>query len=127
MVRRSLAAILTLVVIISTATAALAARVRVNAADNAVRWDSTDLCDVVVDDYLDHTVNLYCFGEGRAYVVVRVPGVRGRVTRVIARGEGDCSGKEITYRKRGDVVRVKILHRGDFDCTYADVIVRYEG
>jgi hypothetical protein len=126
MLRRSLVVVLTLVVVISTATVALAARVRVNAADNAVRWDSTEFCDVIVDDYFDHTVELYCFGEGRAYVIVRVPGVRGRVTRVIAQGEGDCSGKEITWRKRDSVVRVKILHRGDFDCTYTDVIVRYE-
>lgn len=124
---RRILAIGTIVAVIGlTAIPAQAARVRVNAADNAVRWDSTESCDVFVDDVFAHTVNLWCFVEGRAWVVVRVPGIKGKVTRVIANGEGDCSGKRVTYRKRGDVVRVKILHRGDFDCTYGDIVVRYE-
>ena len=111
--------------LVSIATPAQAASVKVNAADNAVAWDSTDLCSVNVDDTYDHEVNLWCIDHGTAWVRVKVPGVRGHVTRVLANGDGDCSGKSLTYTKVRTVVRVTIEHSGDFDCVYTNVTVRY--
>ena len=52
-----------------------------NAAENAIRWDSGDLCLVDVDDTYDMEVDLFCAGDGSAWVKVRVPGVTDSVTR----------------------------------------------
>lgn len=110
------------------ATPALAARERVNAAENVTRYESIgEFCDVFVDDFSDFEVNVYCFDTGRTWFKVRVPGVTGRVTRVIARGTGDCSGKRLSFRKRGDVAIVKVTNVGEFDCSYSTIIVRHTG
>jgi len=70
-------------------------------------------------------VNVYCFADGRTWFKVRVPDVTGRITRLIARGRGDCSGKHVTARKRGDVATVKITNVGEFDRYYSTIIVRH--
>jgi hypothetical protein len=80
---------------------------------------------VYVDHIYTHTVDLWCVDHGTAWVKVKVPGVDGHVTRVSANGDGDCSGRQITFTKRGNVVKVKITHTGDFNCTYTWVVVRY--
>lgn len=86
---RALAATSALVILIVLAPMAEAARVKVNAAINAVAWDAEDvdtdeafaLFDVFVLDFGDDPyVGLTCFGDegyGRAWVRVKVPGVRG--------------------------------------------------
>lgn len=111
--------------LLAIATPAWAASAKVNAGDDAIAWGSTELCRVYVDYIYEHKVNLWCADHGTAWVKVRVPGVDGHVTRVKANGDGDCSGKQITFTKRGNVVKVKITHTGVFDCTYTSVVVRY--
>ena len=107
------------------ASPAHAAQVSVLASENVSRYDSTDLCGVFIDDYDDNEVNAVCFGEGRTWVKVRVPGVDGDVNLVKVTRRGDCSGIAITYSKRGDVVTVKITETGEFDCYYKRVTVRF--
>jgi hypothetical protein len=43
-------------------------------------------------------------GVGEAWVRVRVPEVRGRVTRVSAAKTEDCSPSDLTWRKRRSIV-----------------------
>lgn len=112
--------------LVVVAIPASAATVKVNAAENVTRWDHKgEFCDVQVDDYLDMEVTVYCFSTGRTWFKVRVPGVTGRVTKVGAGRDGDCSGAHITYSKRGSVVSVKIVNVGEFECTYKNVSVRF--
>jgi hypothetical protein len=128
--RRVIVAVGAVVFLAISASPAVAARAAVNAAENATRWDSTEGCGILVDDFAEMEVNLFCFVDGRAWVKVKVPDVAGRVTAVKARGTGDCSGKTITYRQRGNVVNVKITHDADadqFDCYYSTVVVRHTG
>ena len=56
---------------------------------------------------------------------MKVPGVDGDVRTVKVTRRGDCSGLQVSYRKRGDVVIVKIDERGEFDCRYKRVVVRF--
>lgn len=123
--RKLLATALAVSFLVVSASPAWAGRARVLAGDAAIAWDSGDLCGVFAHDYGDHDVELYCVSSGSAWVKIRVPGVQGAVTRVVANGDGDCSGKSVTYVKRGTVVKVKIRHTGDFDCTYTAIVVRY--
>lgn len=119
-----------------SAVPASAAVTKVNAAKNAVAWDSEDvdtdeafvLCDVYVQDFGDDPyVSLACFGTegyGRAWVRVKVPGVRGRVTRVRAGTTGDCDGREITWRKRRTKVLVTVAVTAESECEVRAIRVR---
>jgi hypothetical protein len=72
---------------------------------------------------------LSCIGDegvGEAWVRVRVPEVRGRVTRVSAAKTEDCSPSDLTWRKRRSVVRVTISVTANADCQIRTVRVRYE-
>ena len=109
----------------------------VNAAKRAVAWDDVDVdngghyarCTVYVLDWLDDPyVRLWCTGDrgqGTAWVRVSVPGVRGNVTRVSASLTGDCNTNEISWRKRGSTVLVKISVSADANCEVRTVRVRY--
>ncbi|HET7236349.1 MAG TPA: hypothetical protein VFK59_07945 [Actinomycetota bacterium] len=109
------------------ATPASAAQVSVLASENVTLYDDPgEYCGVFVDDYDDNEIEAYCLDEnGHTWVKVRVPGVDGAVTSVKVTRRGDCSGVDIGYRKRGDVVTVKIDERGEFDCYYKRVVVRF--
>ena len=107
------------------ATAATAASVRVNAADNARAWNARGNCSIHVDNFDDHEVESFCWSDGLAWFKVRVPGVEGTVTRVQAAERGDCSGQRITWRRQAlGAILVKIANVGEFDCTYDTVVVR---
>ena len=108
-----------------------------NAAKRAVAWDDVDVdngghyarCTVYVLDWLDDPyVRLWCTGDrgqGTAWVRVSVPGVRGNVMRVSASLTGDCNTNEISWRKRGSTVLVKISVSADANCEVRTVRVRY--
>ena len=125
--------------VIKPATAAPASAVvaRVNSAEEAVAWDDVDVdndehyarCTVYVLDWLDNPyVRLWCIGDrgsGSAWVRVKVPGVRGEVTRVRVAATGDCTTKEIRWRKRGSTVLVKVSITAEDNCEVRTVRVRY--
>jgi hypothetical protein len=124
--RRLIVAGVALVMLVVLAVPAQAARVDANTADDAVAWDSTRHCSVILLlEGWPHEAELSCSGSGTAWVKVKVPhAVTGKVTEIRPVGaRGDCSGRSITYRKHGHVVTVKITHTGDFDCTYKDIVV----
>ena len=56
---------------------------------------------------------------------VKVPGVRGEVTRVRVAATGDCNTKEIRWRKRGSTVLVKVSITAENNCEVRTVRVRY--
>ena len=135
--RRLIAIVSAAVITLATATPASAAVVKVNAAKKAVAWDDVDVdndqhwarCTVYVLDWVDDPyVRLWCIGDrghGSAWVRVRVPGVRGEVTRVRVTGTGDCSTQEIRWRKRGSTVLVKVSVTAEDNCEVRTVRVRY--
>lgn len=124
-------------VVVLAAVPAEAAVKRVNAAENAVRWDAEDvddgehfvLCDVFVLDFGDDPyVGLSCFGDdgfGEAWVRVKVPGVKGKVRRVRVAHTGDCSTLEVDWRKRRSKVLVTASVTAEADCELRTVRVRY--
>jgi hypothetical protein len=125
------------VIALATAAPASAAVEKVNAAKKAVAWDDVDVddgehwarCTVYVLDWLDAPyVRLWCIGDrgqGEAWVRVRVPGVRGDVTRVRVASTGDCSTKEIKWRKRRSTVIVTVSVTAEDNCEIRTVRVRY--
>lgn len=126
--RRRLITTVAALTVVMTASAAHAATITVNAARNEYAHNSTRYCGVIVDDYFEYNVNVYCFGSGTAWFKVKVPGVRGKILSVNATGRGDCSGKHLSFRRSKSTpttVLVTISHSGDFDCTYRSVSVDY--
>jgi hypothetical protein len=135
--RRLIAVVSAAVITLATATPASAAVVKVNAAKKAVASDDVDVdndehwarCTVYVLDWLDDPyVRLWCIGDrghGSAWVRVRVPGVRGEVTRVRVTSTGDCSTHDIRWRKRGSTVLVKVSVTAEDNCEVRTVRVRY--
>lgn len=109
---------------------------KVNAALNAVAWDAVDVddgvirayCDVnIVDTGDDPHVRLTCFGTegyGKAWVRVKVPGVKGKVTRVRAATSAFCSGKKVTWKKRPNRVLVTVSVRAGSNCDVGTISVR---
>jgi hypothetical protein len=108
----------------------------INAARGAVASGSEDVdtddafasCGVRVQLYGDDPfVILSCLGDegvGRAWVRVAVPGVHGQVTSVRAAMTGDCSPRDLRWRKQGTVVRVTISVTANTDCQIREVRVR---
>ena len=125
------------VITLATAAPASAGVVKVNAAKKAVASDDVDvddgehyaLCTVYVLDWVDNPyVRLWCNGDrgyGEAWVRVKVPGVRGEVTRVRVTGTGDCNTMETKWRKRRATVLVKIWVTAEDNCEVRAVRVRY--
>ena len=111
---------------------------RVNAALAAVAWDAEGVdtdeafasCAARVLYYgHDPFVILTCQGDdgyGEAWVRVKVPEVRGHVTGVSAGMTGDCSPRDLRWRKRRAIVLVTISVTADTDCQIRAVRVRYE-
>lgn len=110
---------------------AFAGRLSVNAARNVLRYDSTELAYVSVDDYSDYDIEMFGVsfaGEPTttAWFTVRVRSVGSGPLTAKAFGTGDCTGKLVTVkRKSGGVAIVRVRHTGDFDCTYRSVTVRW--
>jgi hypothetical protein len=128
MKRTTVAGATALAFLVALAPPAFAETESVNAAENVTRYDSHgDACGVIVDDYLDNEVNAYCFLSGNTWFKVRVPGVDGQVRSVRVARRGDCSGTDVSFTKRGDVVTVKVVSRGEFDCYFTRVSVRHTG
>ena len=110
---------------------------RVNAATHAVKWDDVDvddgehysLCTVYVLHWLDDPyVRLWCIGDvgyGKAWVRVKVPGVRGEVRRVRVATTGDCAPQDIRWRKRRAKVLVTVSVAAEANCEVRTVRVRY--
>ena len=110
------------------APVAHAGKIGVNAARNLKHYDNNGAsCGVLVDDFLDYTVEAFCFGDGSTWFTVKVSGVPSHAIKSVnATGTGDCSGKKVTYkRKSGGVVIVRVVNNGSFDCTYKRVSVRW--
>jgi hypothetical protein len=135
--RRFIAIASAAVIMLATAAPAGAAVAKVNAAKKAVAWDDVDiddgtnyaLCTVYVLDWLDNPyVRLWCIGDrgdGRAWVRVRVPGVRGDVTRVRVTATGDCNRQEVRWRKRRSTVLVTVSVTAEANCEVRTVRVRH--
>lgn len=134
--RRFIAIASAAVITLATASPASAAVTKVNAAKKAVAWDDVDVngshyarCVVYVLDWLDDPyVRLWCDGDrgyGRAWVRIRVPGVRGDVTRVRVAATGDCNRKEVSWRKRRSTVLVTVSVTADDNCEVRTVKVRH--
>lgn len=110
---------------------------KVNAATNAVKWDDVDvnnsehyaLCTVYVLDWLDDPyVLLWCIGDegyGKAWVRVKVPGVKGKVRRVRVETTGDCRGMDVRWRKRRSRVLVNLSVSAESNCKVRTVRIRY--
>jgi hypothetical protein len=135
--RRFIAIASAAIITLATAAPASAAVAKVNAAKKAVAWDDVDIddgahwarCTVYVLDWLDDPyVRLWCIGDrgdGRAWVRVRVPGVRGDVTRVRVSATGDCNRKEVRWRKRRSTVLVTVSVTAEANCEVRTVRVRH--
>lgn len=120
-----------------TAAPAQAAVKEVNAGVNAVAWDADYVwdgehfarCDVLVDDFGDDPrVDLSCDGDagyGTAWVRVRVSAVRGKVTRVRAELTGDCSNRNVSWKKKRSKVLVTVSIHADTNCEVRAIRVRY--
>ena len=120
-----------------TAAPAQAAVKEVNAGVNAVAWDADYVwdgehfarCDVLVDDFGDDPrVDLSCDGDagyGTAWVRVRVSAVRGKVTRVRADLTGDCSNRNVSWKKKRSKVLVTVSIHADTNCEVRAIRVRY--
>jgi hypothetical protein len=123
--RRILVVIVALVPL-ALATAASAASVRVNAAENMTDSGSRGSCQVHLSVNLDE-LEAFCFSPGRTWFKVRVPGVEGPIRRVQAAERGDCSGQRIDAVRRGGTnAIVRITNVGEFDCYYTTVVVRFD-
>jgi hypothetical protein len=135
---RRLVAVACFALTLSLAAPARADVSRINAARGAVAWDSRDVdtdeafasCGVRVQLYGDDPfVILSCLGDegvGEAWVRVRVTEVRGHVTSVRAAMTGDCSPRDLRWRKARSVVRVTISVTANTDCQIRTIRVRYE-
>ena len=114
--------------VVLTPVAAHAGTVKVNAAKAEYAHDSSQFCGVAVDDYFEYEINVYCFGSGSTWFKTKVPGVSGKVTSVQVNGQGDCSGKRVTWTrsaKKWSTLLVTTKNTGDFDCYYKSVVVRF--
>lgn len=135
---KRLVAVVCFALTLCSAAPAIADVSRVNAARSAVAWGSRDVdtddafasCGARLQNYGDDPfVILSCFGDegvGEAWVRVRVPEVRGRVTGVSAAMTEDCSPSDLTWRKRRSIVRVTISVTANADCQIRTVRVRYD-
>jgi hypothetical protein len=73
MMRRLMVAAIALVMLVALAVPAHAARVDANTADDAVAWDSTRHCSVLLLlEGWPHKAELSCSGSGTAWVKVKV-------------------------------------------------------
>ena len=119
--------LLALVIVGLSASPASAGRIGVNVARNLLHYDNNGAaCAVLVDDYSEYTVEVFCFSEGSTWFTVRVPGVgTGSLTASVS-GTGDCSGKVVTVRRKpGGVAVVRVVNTGTFDCYYHRAVVRW--
>jgi hypothetical protein len=124
--------------LLAAAPPAEAAVKEVNAGVNAIAWDEQfvwdgahyAVCDVMVYDWGDDPrVDLACRGDqgyGTAWVRVRIPAVRGKVTGVRADLTGDCSPSDVSWKKRRAKVLVTVSVHADSDCEVRAIRVRYE-
>jgi hypothetical protein len=134
---RRIAALGLAVALLLVAASAEAAVKKVNAGLNAVAWDATyvwdgqhiAVCDVLVYDWGDDPrVHLWCDGDegyGKAWVRVRISAVRGKVTRVRADLTGDCSNRNVSWKKKRSKVLVTVKIHADSDCEVREIRVRY--
>jgi hypothetical protein len=120
------------------ATPAQAAVKEVNAGVNAVAWDEEFFwdgqhyarCDVHTYNWGDDPrVDLSCDGAegyGTAWVRVRVPGIRGKVTGVRAELTGDCSNnRNVSWKKKRSKVLVTVSIHADAFCQVRTIRVSY--
>jgi hypothetical protein len=118
----TLAAALVAILVIPTASADT---VTARPADVVVgKGDSGASCRVRVGFRRPREVNLYCVGEGRAWVRMRVTDIIGRANRVRVLARGDCSGVHHNWRQEGARIFIKVVGRGDFDCYVTDIVIR---
>lgn len=134
--RRIAALGLAAALLLAAAPAEAAVR-EVNAGLNAVAWDEQyfwdgehfAVCDVYVYNWGDDPrVDLTCDGDegyGKAWVRVRVSAVRGKVTRVRAELTGDCSSRDVSWKKKRSKVLVTVSIHADSDCEVRAIRVRY--
>jgi len=120
-----------------TAAPAQAAVKEVNAGVNAVAqdadyvWDGQHFarCQVLVYDWGDDPrVDLVCHGDagyGTAWVRIRVSAVTGKVTGVRAELTGDCSNRNVSWKKKRSKVLVTVSIHADTHCEVRAIRVRY--
>ncbi|HEX5951356.1 MAG TPA: hypothetical protein VFZ96_10155 [Actinomycetota bacterium] len=125
--------------VLFAAVPAQAQTTKVNAAVNAVAWDDEGVdadgvlavCSVFVNDRgEDPYVSLLCRGDegyGLAWVKVKVPGVKGKVTSVRVAHTGDCTDLSIDWRKRRTNVLVTVSITAENACVLRTVRVRSTG